>query len=162
MNKKITILVASLTVAAILASTFSFAYATKPTSITGTWTFSDTNTIDQKFVSDGSTEFRTVTDNIILSGGITGTGTSQRSLTIHDIGPNFWVTSQSLFTVKAVVDGKEGTLYIKAVGNSHSSPDGEWRIISGTDDLANLHGQGTFSHISPIAFNYAGQIHFDP
>jgi hypothetical protein len=162
MNRKVALSIAFLVMAAMLATTFSCAQATKPTSVTGVWTFSATNIIDQKFVADGSTEFLTVSDTVTLVGSITGTGTSARSLTIHNIGPNFWVTSESQFTISASFDGKEGALFIKSVGNSQNSPDGQWRIISGTGDLSSLRGQGTFSHISPVAFSYEGQVHFDP
>jgi len=40
--------------------------------------------------------------------------------------------------------------------------EGTWVIISGTDGLANLHGQGTWHNISPQLNAYEGQVHFDP
>jgi hypothetical protein len=41
---------------------------------------------------------------------------------------------------------------------------GTWRIVHGSGDLANLHGQGTWWHIPTgyTFFDYEGQVHFDP
>ena len=39
---------------------------------------------------------------------------------------------------------------------------GTWVIISGTGELANLHGQGTWWNLGLGQFEYEGQIHFDP
>ena len=79
-------------------------------------------------------------------------------------GPlNVWLRS----TFEGTVDGKSGTLVIQLVGWKYLPEDwyGNWVIISGTDDLANLHGQGTwggpgFGAEGPDLW-YEGQIHFD-
>lgn len=40
---------------------------------------------------------------------------------------------------------------------------GNWRILGGTEDMANIHGQGTkWSTENPIIIGYEGWIHFDP
>ena len=65
------------------------------------------------------------------------------------------------------VDGQEGTLTIKTNGKQESdtcdpSPaiwHGRWVIIGGTGDLADLHGNGTFTGPS-LDLDYEGQIHF--
>jgi hypothetical protein len=61
----------------------------------------------------------------------------------------------NIHTLQAEIDGKSGTLIIKIAGHN-------WRIISGTGDLANLHGQGTTWRIEGPVFGYEGQAHFDP
>jgi Protein of unknown function (DUF3224) len=161
-KKRFSTLVVALLTVAMLATTISVVCAKTPEVVTGNWKFSNTIVVDVKFVANGATEFLKQEDTVTLDGSIVGAGKSERSLTIHNFGPDFWVTSQSLFEVDASVDGKEGTLTIRALANSQISPDGHWTIISGTKDLANLHGQGTFSHISPVEFTYEGQVHFAP
>ncbi len=37
-----------------------------------------------------------------------------------------------------------------------------WVIINGTEDLENLHGQGTCWGPGPEGVDMTGQIHFDP
>jgi len=61
----------------------------------------------------------------------------------------------NIHTLQAEFDGKSGTLIIKIAGHN-------WRIISGTGDLANLHGQGTTWRIEGPVFGYEGQVHFNP
>jgi hypothetical protein len=40
---------------------------------------------------------------------------------------------------------------------------GHWRILKGTGELANLHGQGTWAAVTPpLVYSYEGQVHFDP
>ena len=39
---------------------------------------------------------------------------------------------------------------------------GTWVILSGTDGLANLHGELKVEGTAGVELNYAGQIHFDP
>jgi hypothetical protein len=66
------------------------------------------------------------------------------------------------------VDGKSGTftMLLKAKFTyptiTYPSLEGTWVIISGTGELANLHGQGTWWNNAGQILGYAGQIHFDP
>jgi hypothetical protein len=39
---------------------------------------------------------------------------------------------------------------------------GGWRIISGTGELANIHGQGTGEGAGPGGIEYEGYVHFGP
>ena len=52
-------------------------------------------------------------------------------------------------------DPYEGELIISG-GNQN------WRIIGGTEELANLHGQGTWEGAGPGVGEYEGYVHFDP
>jgi len=76
---------------------------------------------------------------------------------------NVWLRSD----FEGTVMGKEGTLVIQLVGWRYLPEDwyGQWLIISGTGELANLRGQGIwwgpgFGAEGPDIF-YSGQIHFD-
>ena len=79
-------------------------------------------------------------------------------------GPlNVWLRSD----FEGTVMGREGTLVIQLVGWRYLPEDwsGQWVIISGTGELANLHGQGTwggpgFGAPGPDIW-YSGQINFD-
>jgi hypothetical protein len=57
-------------------------------------------------------------------------------------------------------DPYEGELIISGMGNGKES--GNWRIISGTEELANIHGQGTWQGAGPGGVAYEGYVHFDP
>jgi hypothetical protein len=74
---------------------------------------------------------------------------------IHARG-HFQVTLWNAHTIEAEFMGKSGTItMITCMGH--------WRIISGTGDFANVHGQGTSWPIEPpVVWGIEGQIHFDP
>ncbi len=81
---------------------------------------------------------------------------------------NVWLRS----TFTGTVQGKSGTLVIQLVGKKPEGLDwyGQWMIISGTDELANLRGQGVWwgpgyegteiPGARPDIY-YSGLIHFD-
>lgn len=71
------------------------------------------------------------------------------------------------FTGTVTVDtvSRSGTLTIKMVGTSPGDIadwNGTWRIIGGTGELANLHGNGVFWNNGLLHVHYEGQVHFDP
>ena len=81
---------------------------------------------------------------------------------------NVWLRS----TFTGTVNDESGTLVIQLVGKKPLGEDwyGQWVIISGTEDLANLRGQGTWGgpgYRSDIKIPgdpdlwYEGQIHFN-
>ena len=165
MNKKALVLFLGLLTITMLATTISVAFATKPMKVKGTWTIA-TGTVYKDPEGNSDTLIETHEDTITLTGDIEGTGTGDydRRLVFHNYSPipPWQVTQQGIITIHATVDEKEGLLYIKTVANSQKSPDGQWTIIGGTEQLVNLHGQGTFSHLTPLMFTYEGQVHFDP
>lgn len=66
------------------------------------------------------------------------------------------------------VDGKHGTAVIRLVGKKPAGGNwiGTWKILSGTDELANLYGHGIwwgpgFGDVSPMIY-YRGTIRFKP
>jgi hypothetical protein len=68
-------------------------------------------------------------------------------------------------TFTGSVDGKTGTLELLFRGTSPGAVDdwnGTWRILSGTGELANLHGNGVFWANGLMDVHYEGQIHFAP
>ena len=71
-------------------------------------------------------------------------------------------------TVEGTVLGYTGALFMRleCKGTLPAAPphalEGTWVIISGTGELANLHGQGTWWNEGSGEFGYEGQVHFDP
>jgi len=63
-----------------------------------------------------------------------------------------------------VFEEAEGTMQIMFVGFSPGDLltwSGTWRILGGTGDLANLHGQGNRGS-SDLGVHYWGKVHFEP
>jgi len=79
-----------------------------------------------------------------------------------------WYTAIATFEY-FIVDGKSGGLVMRLHGTQGEPGTdwfGQWVIISGTEDLANLRGQGTwggpgFQGVPSITIHYEGWIHFD-
>lgn len=73
-----------------------------------------------------------------------------------------------LSTLTGEVDGKQGTVVIRLIGKKPADGNwiGTWKILSGTDELANLSGHGVwwgpgFGDVSPMIY-YSGTIRFAP
>jgi hypothetical protein len=164
MNKKVLGIIIALMAVTTLSTTISVVFATKPTHVEGTWKI-DTGTVYKDPAGNSDTLIETHEDIITLTGDIEGTGDYDRRLVFHNYSPSppWQVTQQGIITIEeAKVGEMTGTLVISTVANSQKSPDGQWTIIGGTEELVNLHGQGTFSHVTPLLFKYEGQVHFDP
>jgi hypothetical protein len=56
-----------------------------------------------------------------------------------------------------IIDGTQYTGELTIGGDNDN-----WRILGGTGDLANVHGQGTITPIDPVSIGYEGWIHFGP
>jgi hypothetical protein len=99
----------------------------------------------------------------VWTGGIAGPCSWEGRWVIHSLGDPLKEATNTVgyYTIEATVDGKQGTLVIEAKANTNSPHHPNWVIISGTGELANLHGQGTFTGSFPV-WNYVGQVHFDP
>lgn len=168
-TKALSAMFVALAAVLLFSMSMSVAYATKPIPVSGTF---------KQTAAGSSTSWHAgKSDNVILTlsgvtfkweGDISGIGTYDGRWVIHNYGDsaNVWVNSIGYYTIAATVDGKSGTLYIEGVGNSGNPQPSTWRIIGGTDELANLHGQGTFepnlATPSPFDYLYSGYVHFDP
>jgi hypothetical protein len=93
-------------------------------------------------------------------------GTAESVFRVEMFSAGFWnVWLRSTFA--GWVNGEYGELTIQLVGKKPAAGDwyGQWVILSGTGDLANLHGHGTwwgpgFGAAGPDIF-YAGNMHFN-
>ena len=161
MNKKILGVFASLLVVALFATLMSSAYATPPTPVEFTITVvtpGDT-TPDPSGKSDTSivTKSNFITD---CTGDIVGSGSFDVREVVRKGGA--YKTSTGLYVITGTMDSKSGTLYIKTSVNTKDPQPSKWRIVSGTGDFANLHGQGTFVFIPNTGLVFTGKVHFDP
>lgn len=119
-------------------------------------------------------EVRTAGPNTFLSGptatddwtgDFAGTATQDFVLVNHPVADfNYY---SGLITFTGTVLDEEGTLVMKANGKqaggtlapSAAQWTGHWVIISGTGDLENLRGQGTFAGPS-FLLTFEGKVHF--
>lgn len=131
-------------------------YATTPATASGAWTYVPTFT---QRVAGGNT-FRYGEEVSTWTGTFDGTSNDVFTAVIH---PSGHVTVTGLIDFTGIVNGAEGTLVIRFVGTRvlPGPWSGQWVILSGSGDLANLHGQGTWWG-PPTDVDYSGQIHFDP
>jgi len=153
------------------------ALATKPTYVSGSLAY-DPVIVDSK-LADGNLHLET-TEVGLWFGDLVGVSWDEPCrVVIHKVvfDPdgnivNFdfrWYTSIATFET-ATVGSKSGGLVMRLHGKD-SGPGtdwhGQWVILSGTGELANLHGQGTWwgpgfpPGIPEDTIFYDGRIHFD-
>jgi hypothetical protein len=138
----------------------SVVHATPPIAATGTVT-AGTFTPTGARTADGNTFLTGTFDKDVFSGTFSGTAPNVLRLVLNPSGLNV----QLFFTFTGTVNGKSGTCIIKFQGNGEGIGmpiKGKWVILSGTGDLANLHGELSVEGIAGVVLTYKGQIHFDP
>jgi hypothetical protein len=161
------LVVTMILVCTLLPMVSTAAYATPSTEVAGD--------LDYWFQVTGMREagpniFMDATEQEEWRGDMVGDGNSVFTVGMFAAGFwNVWLRCE----FEGVVDGKEGTLLIQMVGKKPLGEDwyGQWVILSGTGELANAHGRGTWwgpgyrdevkDPDSPDCY-YSGQIHFDP
>jgi hypothetical protein len=160
MNKKVLVLALAV---AMLALPLSAVSATKPMPVAGQFFPTAEPGLSPSFAGKSANNFLTITEGYQMwTGSFEGTANSHALWIIHKAGdpeaPGWHITvARAVFELDIVFDGKEGTLTLKAES-------GNWRIMSGTGELANLRGQGKLTVINAelMMFGYEGQVHFEP
>lgn len=143
------------------------AYADAPHAVSANFTYiPDCPPDKMKLVDDNM--FLYCTDVGDWVGDFTGGSFEEYVAVLHGF-EGFFVFDTAFYKGTAIftgiVDGREGTLEILFIGKSAGDINdwtGTWRIISGTDELENLHGVGTFYNNGPLNIHIDGQIHFEP
>lgn len=162
-RKVLSAILVTLTGALLLTMSMSVAYATPPTIISGQIIITGATIYDTRQAGNSDNVLVNLSLRTRFTGGISGSSTSESRWVRHDVGsPDPWTNAHGVNTISpATVMGKTGTLLWML--NGITPEGGTWVIISGTGDLANLHGQGTWSpSANPNVMNYEGQVHFDP
>ena len=154
-----------LTLVAVLALVgVTGAAASPPTSASGT--FTTTSATFNNARSDGGNTIYDLTATVSYTGTFSGTSIVQGTLIFHaDGSANF----HDVETFTGTVNGKSGTVTFNLAGTGSVAPpagsyQGTQAIVSGTGELANLHGVlkqvGTVpsAAVGPLG-TYTGQIH---
>ncbi len=100
--------------------------------------------------------------SLALTGTFTGTEAGVATLIVHPDGSGNFA---AFITFTGTVNGVSGTVVFRTVGTftAAGSAEGIDTIVSGTGNLANLHGQDTFqANVATGTGTYSGAIHFDP
>jgi hypothetical protein len=168
-NKKVLVIAVALMAVAMLALPMSMVYAK--------------NDNNDKFIAvsgvlyllyDGTNEMKVPDDNFIWSqsdcttmwtGGIIAGGTIDFTITfIKPVYEGMNIVDYQTSLIREVstltdpiIDGTPYTGEL-TIGGSNDY----WRILGGTEDLANVHGQGTKYGTDPFTVEYEGWIHFGP
>jgi hypothetical protein len=154
MKKKLLVLLAMVTV---LTTGVFAVQASPPEAAAGSWTYAPSSII--KVVTAGCNQFTYMIDEGTFDGTFTGTEMEIGVVTEHCNGR--WSYKGNL-TFTGTVNGQSGTLEMRIVGRADDFSDwlGTWVILSGTNELENLHGQGTW-YGAPGNLEYEGNIHFE-
>jgi hypothetical protein len=139
------------------------AFAEPPATVSG---FFDYTYEVQDVQEANGNQFLYATEDEVWQGDFVGEGDAEFRVGIFSSG--FWnVWLRTTFT-GTVTGDKEGTMVLQLVGKKPAGEDwyGEWVIISGTGDLSNARGRGTwggpgFGAEGPDIW-YSGQVHFEP
>jgi hypothetical protein len=163
--KKRSCLLITVLMVAILSTLSVPAYAGPPTTAEGLWQYQPF--IEEMRFADGNTFLKTF-ENGKWTGTFTGTSTEDGKVVIHSSGA--W-SFRGTVSFDGEVNGRTGSLTMRVVGkrpDAFTDWTGKWTILSGTDGLVDLRGQGTWW--GPGApdvgqwgdIYYSGEIHFDP
>lgn len=140
------------------------AYASPPTAASGTLENAVSVPGDMRVA--GGNIIITETEYAEIHGTMEGDYILEFRAVIHSNGK---LNMYGISTIdQCTVNGNTGTIIMSLTGTGvMSSPvsgalQGEWVIIKGTGELANLHGQGTFTVGVGVGGTYSGKIHFDP
>jgi len=167
MKKKALMLLVTVLTVALLSTLSVPVYAGPPEHAEGLWQYIPS--IESVRVADGNT-FLDTSEVGQWTGTFSGVSTEKGKVVRYSSGH---VSFKGAVSFIGKVGDKSGTLEMLAVGSKpdlSSEWEGIWVIISGTGDLATLHGQGTWwgpgwSSANPTDWGdiyYSGEIHFEP
>lgn len=162
MNKKLFILLGVIMVLSMLSIP---ALAGPPEEVGGEWSYIVTD-VDVR-VAGGNT-FMTTYDEGLWTGTFEGVSTEVGMVVVHSSGKTSF---NGTLSFDGKVNDESGTLEMSVVGqccDEQGHWKGQWVILSGTEGLANLRGQGTWfgpGAGGPFVWgtvDYAGNYHFKP
>jgi len=127
--------------------------------------------VDQSMRVAGGNTFVDFAEVGKWTGTLEGESTDVGALVIHSAG---FASVKAITSFVGTVGGRSGTLEMGFIGEKPdllpgTEWEGKWVILSGTGDLANLRGHGTWWgpgwQGNPTEWGnipYAGEIHFEP
>ena len=155
----------SILLTVILVLSTSPALAGPPEEVEGVWNYFVYD-FDEKLA--GRNTFMTTYDWGVWTGTFEGVSTEVGMVVVHPSGKTSF---NGTLLFDGIVNGESGTLEMSIVGQCCDEQGhwmGQWVILSGTEGLANLRGQGTWfgpGAGGPFVWgyvNYAGNYHFEP
>ncbi|MFN2139685.1 MAG: hypothetical protein ACK2U5_04345 [Candidatus Promineifilaceae bacterium] len=164
MNKKYVVILMALFILLVLAIP---AQATKPDSAEGVWSYF---VYKAEVKEAGCNTFLTTYDYGKMTGTFEGETTEVGMVVEHCMGGvSFNGNMVFVGEVDSPAGARSGTMEMSVVGQccDENGWDGQWVILSGTEELANLRGQGTWSGPGaggPFVWgdvDYEGNIHFE-
>ena len=139
-------------------------HATPSTSVSGTITLLGVDVLGASLAGKSDNLKVTTSITVMWAGDIAGTTTYESTWMVHDFVPPAGGTPnihEIIFFPTVTVLGKSGSLTLE-VNLGGSKGVFRWNILSGTDELVNLHGNGIYYLTGGIMYAYEGQVHFDP
>jgi hypothetical protein len=165
-NRKILLTVLALAVVLLATPYIGMAHATKPIPVAFTFANTFGYIVDMRPAGKSDNLMINLVVYVISTGDMTGTGECLNHWKVHD-ERSVNDRIEATLSVDTILGGSvSGTLKILMVcvtdiATGPGPSEGTWLIISGTCDLANLHGQGTFT-ATLASVEFTGQVHFDP
>jgi hypothetical protein len=168
-NQKILLSVLLLTAALLAVPYIGAAHAKTSTGVNGAIMITGYELLEMMPKGNSNNVIMKVMLTAQFTGDISGTAIYEAIWIIHNdaqgavIGANM---HEKVIFKTATVLGKSGSLILEANMGSHRPSDSvwHWTILGGTEELANVHGHGTWAPETPgdmIEF-YKGTVHFDP
>ncbi len=168
MNRKLLLIVLGLVVVLLATPYIGTVYAKPSTPVSGTQTLNN-------FIPLGPPAPEGKSANALLiamvdvtwAGDIAGHTVYEGKLMLHNFvlpagGPDTTTNiHERIFFQTVNVLGKTGSLTL-VVNLGGSKGVFRWNILSGTDELANLHGNGVYYQTGVSTYAYEGEVHFDP
>lgn len=156
-------LLITLIIAGLILLPTGMASATPPTEASGIISVTQITGLSIQPAGGGNFIIEQTTSGAV-TGTLAGTFVDELRAILH---PNGFVNAQGTITCTCTVAGKSGTIVFNQMSKGPlGSFEGTAVIVSGTGDLANLHGtleiQGTVDPNGLATIAYSGQIHFDP
>jgi hypothetical protein len=166
-RKVLGIVVVLMAVAILATPLLGVAYAKKPEFASGTQMITGYEPISevQKGKSDNFLSIAML--SVTWSGDIAGDTEYEGVLMLHNWvppmgGPDTTANiHERIYFESVTVLGETGSLTL-AVCSGGSKGVFRWTIIDGTDELANLHGNGRYWVTEAPFYDYEGYVHFDP
>ena len=162
MSKKLSALIICV-VAVLTTLLIPVVRATPPEPVSGEWTYIP-SIISERWANGNL--FREGEEDSEWTGDFFGESYDTFTVILHDADPMppTFVNVIGVINFVGSVGDKEGTLVIKFIGKKTGDPlewYGTWVILSGSGELENLRGRGTWWGPS-MDLDYAGKIHFEP
>ena len=166
MKKILGIAVVLMTVAVLVTPLLGTAYAKKPEIVSGNQMIIGYEPLGDVPKGKSHNVLSMAMLTVEWTGDIAGVAEYEGILMIHSMEPVAINIHEKIHFDEVTVQGMSGSLTLQVAANLGRGVDAgfRWTVIEGTDELANLHGCGTYWLSDPIngIYDYEGYVHFDP